>query len=222
MNKTLCIIPARSGSLRLKNKNFKKFNKKTLIENTIEAALKSKIFDKIVVSSDKNLKNLCKKYDVEFFLRDQFKGKVAPVSSATIYTLKKLNCVEEFKTVVQLMPSCPLRDEKDIISSYKNFKLKKNIFQISCFKISWLHFYWALVEKKNENKKFYFSKKKLNNKAQISFPTGAIWIANIKKLIQKKSFYNNFTKFYELNWINSIDIDLPEDFRNAKLLSKLK
>ncbi len=222
MNKILCVIPARAGSVRLKNKNFKKFNNRTLIENTIIAAKKSKIFDKIVVSSDKNLKKLCNKYKIDFFLRDKYKDKHISVSLATIYTIKKLGFFENFKIVVQLMPSCPLRDSKDIIKSLKNFKLKKNIFQISCFKISWLHFFWALIEKNKSLKKFYFSKKKLNSKKNIFFPTGAIWIANIKKLIKNKSFYSKSTKFYELNWINSIDIDLPEDLKYAKLLSKLK
>ena len=75
MNKIVCIIPARSGSIRLKKKNFKKFGNKMLIEKTIIAAKKAKIFDKVVLSSDINLKNLCKKYKIDFFKRDKFKNK---------------------------------------------------------------------------------------------------------------------------------------------------
>ena len=52
MKKNLAIIPIRSGSKRLKDKNIKNYNKKPLVFNTISTALKSKLFKKIVVSSD--------------------------------------------------------------------------------------------------------------------------------------------------------------------------
>ena len=45
--KRLLIIPARSGSKRIKNKNFKKFKGKPIISYSILTALKSKIFSKI-------------------------------------------------------------------------------------------------------------------------------------------------------------------------------
>ena len=48
----LCIIPARSGSLRLKNKNIKIFKKKPAIYYPIKTAIKSKIFDKVMVSTN--------------------------------------------------------------------------------------------------------------------------------------------------------------------------
>ena len=44
--KILCIICARGGSKRLKNKNFKKLLGKPLIYHTIKQAIASKIFDK--------------------------------------------------------------------------------------------------------------------------------------------------------------------------------
>ena len=52
-NKTfLAIIPARGGSKRLPRKNILDLNGKPLITWTIEAAIKSKYIDGIVVSSD--------------------------------------------------------------------------------------------------------------------------------------------------------------------------
>ena len=60
--KRLLVIPARSGSKRIKNKNFKNFKGKPIISYSILTALKSKIFDKIVVSTDdKNNLNYLKK-----------------------------------------------------------------------------------------------------------------------------------------------------------------
>ena len=52
-NKTfLAIIPARGGSKRLPRKNVLDLCGKHLIAYTIEAALKSKYIDKVIVSSD--------------------------------------------------------------------------------------------------------------------------------------------------------------------------
>ena len=45
---TLCIIPARSGSKGIPNKNIKKLGKKPLIEYTIKVAKESNIFNRVV------------------------------------------------------------------------------------------------------------------------------------------------------------------------------
>ena len=53
-NNLIAFIPARKGSKSIKNKNLKLINKKSLVEITIDQALKSKIFKKIILSSDSN------------------------------------------------------------------------------------------------------------------------------------------------------------------------
>lgn len=50
--KNLAIIPARSGSKRLKDKNIKLLNGKPLLAYTIESARESGLFDEIMVSTD--------------------------------------------------------------------------------------------------------------------------------------------------------------------------
>ena len=48
----LCIIPARGGSKRIPRKNIKDFLGKPIIAYSIEVALESKLFDKVIVSTD--------------------------------------------------------------------------------------------------------------------------------------------------------------------------
>lgn len=50
--KNLCIIPARGGSKRIPRKNIKPFQGKPIMAYSIEAALKSCIFDEVMVSTD--------------------------------------------------------------------------------------------------------------------------------------------------------------------------
>ena len=73
MTNNICLIPARAGSKRIKNKNIKTFLGKTFLRRVIETAKKSKIFDKIYVSTDSIIiKNLAEKYGAEVpYLRSQ-------------------------------------------------------------------------------------------------------------------------------------------------------
>ena len=70
--RVLCTICARGGSKGLKNKNIKLLNNKPLIFYTIDHAKKSKLFDKIVVSTDsKKIQKISKKYGAQcWFLRN--------------------------------------------------------------------------------------------------------------------------------------------------------
>ena len=67
----LCIIPARSGSKGIKNKNLKKIKKnKSLIELAFDIAKKSNLFDKIIVSTDSNYyKKYLKKKNINKFFK---------------------------------------------------------------------------------------------------------------------------------------------------------
>ena len=61
--KILCTICARGGSKGLKNKNIRKIKNKHLIYYTLNQAIKSKIFNEIVVSSDSKIYlHIAKKY----------------------------------------------------------------------------------------------------------------------------------------------------------------
>ena len=67
--KVFAIIPARGGSKRIKKKNIKIFNKKPMIYWPLKLLKTSKIFDKIVVSTDdKNIKNISLKFGADIVI----------------------------------------------------------------------------------------------------------------------------------------------------------
>ena len=84
--KILCIIPARKGSVGLKNKNIKSINNKPLIYWPIKAALKSKYVDYILVTTNSNkVKKLSIKYGANVpFLRPEKLSKSNSKVSAVI------------------------------------------------------------------------------------------------------------------------------------------
>ena len=91
--KILCTICARGGSKGVKNKNIKLINKKPLISYTIKQAKKSKLFDKIVVSTDsKNIQKCAQKFGAEswFFETKKTCIRSKPKSSGNSAYIKRV------------------------------------------------------------------------------------------------------------------------------------
>jgi len=219
----LAIIPARSGSTRLKNKNILSFNGKPMIAWTIEAAKKSKIFDYIYVSTDsKKIASIAIKYGAKVpFLRDKklsdnFTSVHEVTYDAVIKLEKKIN--KSFKNVFQLMPNCPLRNDVDIKNFYKYFTNNKIKFLVSCTKFHFGNPWWAFYQNKKNIKRLFpkLYKKRSQDLHETFTPTGAIWIAKKNNFLKTKSFYSTGFEFKELSWKSAIDIDTKEDFMIAK------
>lgn len=118
MSKCVCIIPARGGSKRIPKKNIKDFFGKPLISYTIETALKSKLFDKVVVSTDdETIAQVAKEYGAEVpFLRpdelsDDFTGTGAVISHALSFLQAQ---GEKYDYVCSIYATAPLLQVKYI------------------------------------------------------------------------------------------------------------
>lgn len=223
--KLIAIIPARGGSKRIPKKNIIDFEGKPMIAWTIEAAKKSGIFDKIVVSTDSSeIAEIAKQHGAEVpFLRDEAADDHSPVSEATLRTILQLEENGEFyDEVVQLFAVCPLRDADDIQESYRFFKDKKASFLISCFKYVWMNPWWAVTlnDKNKPSWIFERTQKRSQDLPDLFSPTGAIWIANIEDLKRDKTFYGSNHIFWEINWKKAVDIDNKEDIELAGALKK--
>jgi len=90
----VAIIPARGGSKRIPRKNIKLFCGKPMIAWSIEAAISSKLFDHVIVSTDDDeISIVAKKYGAEVpFVRplelsDDFTGTGAVVKHATEWVI---------------------------------------------------------------------------------------------------------------------------------------
>ena len=128
--KTIALIPARSGSQRLKNKNILKIANKHLIGYSIETAIKSKIFDYILVSTDsKKYALIAKKYGAEVpFLRPKkISTSISPDYEWVNFTLKNLKKKKlYFKYFFILRPTNPFRTAVTIKRAWKLFKSNKS------------------------------------------------------------------------------------------------
>ena len=126
MAKVIAVIPARGGSKRIPRKNIKDFYGKPLIAYSIEVALNSKLFDKVVVSTDdEEIASIAKAYgaDVPFLrpkeLSDDFTG-TDEVVSHTLEYLK--NRGDVFDYVCTIYATAPLLQEKYLIEGFEKLK----------------------------------------------------------------------------------------------------
>jgi CMP-N-acetylneuraminic acid synthetase len=222
--KILAIIPARGGSKGVPKKNIKLLNNKPLIAYTIEAALKSRYLDKIIVSTDsKEIAEVSGKYGAEIIKRPKFlSGDKAKVIDAVFHifdTLEKEKYFFDF--LVLLQPTSPLRTTKDIDEAIDLFLKEKPELLLSVYKVEPPP-YWCFRIEKNYLKPI-FGLKYFKNRGGVPgayMPNGAIYISTPKFLRKNKSFYAKKSLPYIMPKERSIDIDYPIDFMLAELLIK--
>ncbi len=224
-NKIIAIIPARSGSKRIKNKNIIEFCGKPMIVHTIEAAKKSKLFHRIIVSTDSlDIAEISRNFGAEVpFLRKQYADDYTPVSEATIETVMQSEIFfnENYSIVCQLMAVCPLRDSTDILNSFKFFLTTESKFLISCSEYPLAEPYWAhTIDSDNLGRPILKDKMKKRSQdlKKLYCPSGAIWIAKKDDLLEQKTFYGNAYKLFPISWKSAVDIDNYDDLNLARLL----
>lgn len=120
--KNLCIIPARGGSKRIPRKNIKPFMGKPIIAYSIEAALKSGLFDEVMVSTDdEEIAEIAKQYGASVpFLRSE---KTANDYATLADVLQEvLECYSErgrkFDNMCCILATCPLLKSESISDAY--------------------------------------------------------------------------------------------------------
>lgn len=221
----LAVIPARAGSKRLPGKNVKLLGGRPAIEYTIEAALRSEVFDRVVVSTDdEGIASIARAAGAEVpFLRDlSLADDYTPVSEVTLDVLDRIdpsgNVVE---SVCQLMANCPLRNSVDIQDAYSQFKTSGSSSQISLTTFGWLNPWWA-VELDESFKVSHLHSEKWKQRSQdlpdVYCPTGAVWFARAALLRKAKTFHTDDKTGFVIPWPRGLDIDSIEDWKLAELL----
>jgi pseudaminic acid cytidylyltransferase len=122
----IAIIPARGGSKRIPKKNIKLFYGKPLIAYSIETALQSKLFDKVIVSTDDEaIAKVAQEYGAEVpYLRpkkiaDDFTGTGEVIKHAVEYLESQ---GESYKYICTLYATAPLLQKEYLIKGYEELK----------------------------------------------------------------------------------------------------
>lgn len=221
----ICIIPARKGSKRIKNKNKIDFCGKPMITWTIEAAIKSKCFDKVIVATDcKEIAKIAIKNNALVpFLREEHIDDYSPISEASLeYLLKYVKLFDvKINSVTQAMANCPIRNEYEFINLFREFK-NSNRSIISGFKYGMFNPWWAHEITENSCKPIFKNKSNIRSQdlPKLLCPSGALWISRWDALRKERTFYNDGYKLVDIGWKKAIDIDNDQDLDLAKIIFK--
>lgn len=119
----LCIIPARGGSKRIPRKNVKEFLGKPIIAYSIEAALKSGLFDEIMVSTDdKEIAAIAKQFgaSVPFMRSAETANDHAIIADVLENVLKEYDKLgKHFDNMCCMLATAPLVRVEDLKAAYE-------------------------------------------------------------------------------------------------------
>lgn len=231
MNKyrVLCVICARGGSKRLKNKNFKKLFGKPLIYHTIKQAIDSNIFDEIVFSTDSDkLKKLAIKFGAKaWFVRPKIlsndkAAKMPVIRHAILEAEKKFNYKYDF--ICDLDVTSPLRKIDDIKNAFKKLKSSKQDMLISG-NVSRKNPYFNMVQKNGKySLKLVIKPKKFIVRTQdapkVYDLNASIYFWKREACFKQIGPFCKNTLFYEMPYNRSIDIDSLSDFKMVEFFGK--
>lgn len=219
----LAIVPARSGSKELPDKNIKRMCGKPLMAYTIEAALKSGVCDCVHVSTDsKYYADIAKQYGADVpFLR---KSRYATDNAKTWDVVKfVLDCYEKmgeyYNEIVLLQPTSPLRDARDIREAYSLMKRKDANAVVAVCETSHSPLWTGTVAEDGNMRGFVKKKYRTINRQKI--PTyyrvnGAIYCIKKGCLERIDNLYDDCCYAYVMSKKKSIDIDDEVDFLIAE------
>ena len=225
IKKNICLIPARGGSKRVKNKNIKKFLGKPLLERVIKTAKKSNLFDKIYVSTDsiliKKLAIKCGAF-VPYIRSKELSNDRAILKSVIDDFLNKviLSKKTHKMNLFVLYSTSIFVDKKLIMKCNKMLKKTEYVTTVKKFPHPIQR---ALKYYKKKLKPISLKHKLMRTQdlEEYYYNAGQIDCFKIDAYLKKKMFYKMYAKFVLLNDFDSIDIDTSDDLKLAYKLFNL-
>jgi len=221
-NSILAVIPARGGSKRLPHKNILYLQDKPLIAWSIEAGLKSKYVDEVMVTTDdEEIAQIATKYGarVPFLRPKELATDTATTFAAIKHTIEfyQNNFLKVFNYILLLQPTSPLRSQQDIDRALELLEEKSGDAVISVCETEHSPL-WANTLPKDLSMSNFLKEETKNKRSQDLDKyyrlNGAIYIYKTKKLLEEETFFLKDNIFaYIMPQESSIDIDTLLDFK---------
>jgi len=229
--KILALIPARSGSERVANKNIQLLNGKPLIAYALNCAKKSKYINKIVVSTDSNeIAMIAKQYGVEIpFLRPK---EISQRDSTEMQFLEhmlnwyKRNEKYTPDLIVLLYPTSPFRKPESVDRAIEEILKHPAADSLRSVRLCSEHPYKMWVQNKKYLKPFVKARKK--NAHTLSYhllpklyiQNASIYITKPSTIFKKRSPTGDVVIPFVMTELESVDINNQVDLLFAKFLFK--
>lgn len=218
----IAIIPARSGSKGLPNKNILNFCGKPLIAWSIEAAIKSNCFERVIVSTDSiEYGNISISYGAEVIYRSK---EASSDTASTYVALKELFEKEDlsmYDYFMLLQPTSPLRNEEHILEAIQIFE-KNYRDRDTLVSVSEAHKPNVLIREIDNDfslRNFDIDYSNYSRQQYHEYESnGAIFMSKIDHYLKVKHFYGKTGTAYIMDKESALDIDDAVDFELATLI----
>lgn len=218
ISSSVCLIPARSGSKGLRNKNMLYLYEKPMIFYTVDAAIDSGCFRKedIYVSTDSHIyKEICETKGINVIMRPE----ELSTDFTTSYEVNEdfLKNFSDDQVFVLLQPTSPLRTAQNIKEAMKLYIDSDAENVVSFSKVDKSPELFTSLDDNNYAVDIVGvdTNYRRQDKKDLFVPNGAIFITSKKKYMQNKSYFTNKTKAYIMPKEESLDVDDREDFVNV-------
>lgn len=222
LNKCVAIITARGGSKRIPRKNIKNFLGFPIIKYSIEAAIKSKCFDEVMVSTDdREIAEVSEKFGAKIpFLRSQATSNdyatTADVIEEVILEYKKTG--RNFEYCCCIYPTAPFISTEKLKEGFGILKIKK---ADSVLPVARFSYPIQRALKIENNRLLMFWPEDLNTRSQDLMPAyhdaGQFYWLNVKNFLKQKKILTENTFSLEIPESEVHDIDCNEDWKIAEM-----
>lgn len=218
----IAIIPARGGSKRIPRKNIKLFLGKPIITYSIEAALKSELFDEVMVSTDdKEIAEIAKNYgaSVPFLRTDKNADDNATtidVIAEVISDYEKLG--RKFEKGCCIYPSAPFTSTERLISFFD--KLEKENFDCVFPVLKYGYPIQRALRMDAKSRISMLNPEHLTTRSQDFENTyhdaGQFYVFDIETLVSQHKLWTSNTASIVIDEMSAQDIDNEEDWEVAE------
>ncbi len=225
----VAVIPARGGSKGIPRKNVLDLSGRPLIAWTIDAALKSAVFDRILISTDDDeIAAIARRYGAEVpFLRP---AELATDEASSLSVVRHavdwyVNAQQgQAVAVMLLQPTSPFRNASDIrtAASLASSALDSEHLNVVAVKRCTHDPRWSFrVDGLNTLQPLFVTDRspRRQDAGEMYQPNGAIYVSSTSRLLSGGSWYDDPVKAYVMPEDRSIDIDSPWDLEVARLIA---
>ena len=222
----VALILARGGSKRIKGKNFKKFKGEPTISSTIKKLKKSKIFNRIIVSTDSSkIMKISRKAGAEIpFKRPKnISGDYIPDRPVIKHCIKFLNDRNyKFGFLCLVYPVNPFLSIYDLKKGLLKVKRKKEGYVFSAVKYQF-PFFRSFIFLKRKMKMIFekYYKKRSQDLKQIFCDAGQFYWGSKKTWINEKKSLSKNSDIIKIPQWRYHDIDTPEDWKKAEKIIEI-
>lgn len=225
-NGLMIVIPARAGSRRLPHKNVLPLCGKPLIAWTIEAAITSRVCQRILVTTDDDeVFAIVRQYPRVLAIRRpaDLATDTALSADVALHALDEQERVDGLTTaaLMLLQPTSPLRTASHLVRAYERFTAGSGLSVVSVCKVDHPLAWCGTIDADDALRGFDALDRCNSSQSADEYRlNGAIYLASSECLRTRGSFFSAPTLGYEMERWESVDIDTQLDLDYCELIMK--